>query len=52
MSDPSPFLPDDNAHVDEKPAWGFRITLVLLAIYLAYRFVEMGIWLVHWLTGG
>ncbi len=46
-----PFLPEDDTDVDEKPAWGFRITLILLAIYLVYRFIQMGVWLVEWLTG-
>ena len=44
---PDPFLPEeDSAPPDEPTPWGFRITVVLVAIYLVYRLIQLIVWLV------
>jgi hypothetical protein len=43
MSDP--FLPEADSPPDEPTPWGFRITLVLAALYLLWRLVQGVIWL-------
>jgi hypothetical protein len=38
-----PHLPEHDSPPDQPPAWTFRITLVLVAVYLIYRFGQL-IW--------
>jgi hypothetical protein len=33
-----------------KAPWHFKVLLVGVVVYLAYRFVQIGGWIVHWLT--
>lgn len=42
--------PDDEHRTDDRAPWGFRILLVLAAIYLLYRFGQMGAVFVDWIT--
>ena len=41
----SPFLPDEDSRAPEPSPWGFRIFIVLAAIYLLYRFGQGIGWL-------
>jgi hypothetical protein len=34
----------------QKAPWHFKLLLAGVAVYLAYRFVQIGGWIVHWLT--
>ena len=45
MTDPGPYLPDEDSPPDKPTPWGFRITLVLVAIYLLYRLGQGAVWL-------
>jgi hypothetical protein len=36
-----PYLPEEDSAPDEPTPWGFRIVLVLGAIYLLYRFGQL-----------
>ena len=42
MSDP--FLPERDSAPDEPTPWGFRITLVMAALYLLWRLVQGLAW--------
>lgn len=47
----SPYLPDADSQPKEPTPWGFRITLLAVAVYLLYRFGQ-GAWcLYEWLVG-
>lgn len=39
-----PFLPEEDSPPPEHAPWGFRIMLVLVAIYLIYRLVQGIVW--------
>jgi hypothetical protein len=41
----SPFLPEEDSRPPEPSPWGFRIFVVLAAIYLLYRFGQGIGWL-------
>jgi hypothetical protein len=34
----------------EKAPWHFKVLLVLIVVYLTYRFIQIGGWIVHWIT--
>lgn len=42
-----PFLPEEDSPPDQPTPWGFRITLVLVGIYLVYRVIQMIGWLIE-----
>lgn len=41
---------DAGAEPKEKAPWHFRLLLVLIVVYLTYRFIQIGGWIVHWIT--
>lgn len=47
MTDESPFLPEEDSRQPEPSPWGFRITLVLVGVYLLYRLWQGVAWLVE-----
>lgn len=47
MSEDSPFLPEEDSTAPEPSPWGFRIALVLTAIYLLYRMGQGIAWLIE-----
>lgn len=34
----------------ERAPWHFKLLLVLVVVYLTYRFIQIGGWIVHWIT--
>lgn len=46
-----PFLPEADSEPDEPTPWGFRITLVLMGLYLVWRLVEGIVWAWERLVG-
>jgi len=34
----------------QRAPWHFKVLLVGVVIYLTYRFIQIGFWIVHWLT--
>ncbi len=34
----------------QKAPWHFKLLLVGVVVYLTYRFIQIGGWIVHWLT--
>ena len=44
MTQPSPYLPDEDSSPPEPTPWGFRITLFLVVIYLLYRLGQGAVW--------
>jgi hypothetical protein len=51
MTETTPFLPDEDSQPDEPTPWGFRITLVLVGVYLAYRLGQGVVWLWNAVVG-
>lgn len=45
MSDP--YLPERDSSPAENTPWGFRITLVLAAVYLGWRLVQGVVWVLE-----
>jgi hypothetical protein len=52
VADP-PAVGEDGSLVEDraKAPWHFKLLLVFVVIYLGWRFIQMGGWLVHWLAG-
>ncbi len=48
-----PAVGDDGTVVEDRPKapWHFKLLLVFVVIYLGWRFIQIGGWLVHWLAG-
>jgi hypothetical protein len=44
---------EDGTAVEDHPRapWHFKVLLVLVVLYLGWRFLQMGGWLLDWLTG-
>jgi hypothetical protein len=40
----------DEAKPKERTPWHFKLLLVLVVVYLTYRFIQIGGWIVHWIT--
>jgi hypothetical protein len=51
VADPPP-VGEDGTVVDDRPKapWHFKVLLVLVVLYLGWRFIQIGGWVVHWLT--
>lgn len=45
----SPYLPDADSEPDLPSPWGFRLTILLVAVYLLYRLGQGIVWLYQWL---
>ena len=41
----------DGGRGTRKAPWHFKVLLVLVVLYLGWRFLQMGGWLLDWLTG-
>jgi hypothetical protein len=48
-----PAVGEDGTAVEDHPRapWHFKVLLVLVVLYLGWRFLQMGGWLLDWLTG-
>ncbi|HEY5684724.1 MAG TPA: hypothetical protein VIY70_05065 [Acidimicrobiia bacterium] len=44
MTGPTPYLPEEDSPPREPTPWGFRITLVLVGVYLLYRLGQGMVW--------
>lgn len=42
-----PFLPEDDVPPEQPTPWGFRIVLLLVAVYLLYRLGQGVAWVVQ-----
>jgi hypothetical protein len=40
----------EQAEPRQKAPWHFKLLLVGVVVYLTYRFIQIGGWIVHWLT--
>ncbi|HKE74805.1 MAG TPA: hypothetical protein VKB57_14380 [Acidimicrobiales bacterium] len=47
---PEPGAGSDEAKPKERTPWHFKLLLVLVVVYLTYRFIQIGGWIVHWIT--
>lgn len=47
MSGESPFLPEEDSPAPEPNPWGFRIVVVLTAVYLLYRLGQGVAWIIN-----
>jgi hypothetical protein len=43
-----PYLPEEDSPAEDPPAWGFRITLVLVGVYVVYRIGQVIWWAIGW----
>jgi hypothetical protein len=39
-----PYLPEEDTPPDEPTPWGFRIVLILAALYLLWRLIQFLMW--------
>jgi hypothetical protein len=46
-----PYLPDQDTPPDEPSPWGFRIVLILVALYLLWRLIQGMVWVWHAMIG-
>jgi hypothetical protein len=47
---PAPEAEGDEAKPKDRAPWHFKLLLVLVVVYLTYRFIQIGGWIVHWIT--
>jgi hypothetical protein len=40
----------DEAKPKERAPWHFKLLLVVIVVYLTYRFIQIGGWVVHWIA--
>lgn len=50
MPENSPYLPDEDTPPELPSPWGFRIVLIMVALYLVYRFWQGLEWVWEWLV--
>jgi hypothetical protein len=50
VADPPPAEPEADAVAEQTRApWHFKLLLVLVVLYLGWRFVQIGGWIVDWI---
>jgi hypothetical protein len=50
VADPPPAEPEADAVAEQARApWHFKLLLVLVVLYLGWRFVQIGGWIVDWI---
>jgi len=48
---PDPATAESGEAAEKKKApWHFKLLLAVLVVYLTYRFIQIGVWIVHWAT--
>ncbi len=48
--DPAAAAAEGEAAGRKRAPWHFKLLLGVLIVYLTYRFIQIGVWIVHWLT--